>query len=64
MNAVASPAQQWVPLPEAAHRLQLSWDAVVRLVKRGALEGKRSAGRRWFVRADSIARLSGWRRVV
>lgn len=49
-----SPVRQWVPLPVAARRLGLRWDATIELVRSRELEGRLCAGCRWFVRADSI----------
>jgi len=44
----------WIPLPDAAQRLGLSWAQAWRLVLRGDLKGEQRGSARWWVSVASL----------
>ena len=52
--------EQWISIADAAVRLRLSYNQVLRLVLIGELPGKRR-GNRWVLEADAVKEMAGHR---
>ncbi len=50
--------QRWVALPRAAATLHISASSLISLIRGGRLIGRLVAGRFWWIRRDSLRRLT------
>jgi hypothetical protein len=48
--------RSWIPLPQVARRLGISFERALHLVRTRELPGQLVGGARWFVRAEGLER--------